>query len=116
MGIPRQLPWLACLSLLWFSACDTTQSNRSYSNPGITASPYSRVGTLTHIDLASATVIVRLDRIDSELNTELFTRNPQMKLTASLRPTGIRTGNSVGMVIVSGEPAIGQEVVQKLQP
>jgi hypothetical protein len=57
---------------------------------------------------------VRLDHREISLSEELFVRNNQLKIVAVLRPTGIRTGNSVGMVLVKGEATVNEEVVQKL--
>ena len=111
-----QLTRITCLLACLFTGCESTQTGNSYSNRGITPSPYSRIGTLTHFDPASATVVVRLDQRDTELSTELFVRNNRLEIVSLLRPTGIRTGNSVGLVVLSGEPAIGMEVVQKMQP
>lgn len=116
MSVTRQLTWFVCLSACLLTGCESTTPAKSYSNPGITPSPYLRIGTLTHFDPSSATAVVRLDQRDMELTEELFARNNQLKIVSILRPTGIRTGNSVGLVVLSGEPAIGLEVVQKMQP
>ena len=116
MRIIRQLQALACFSLVVLTGCESTQSNGALSPPALTPSPYSRIGTITQLNLDSATVVVRLDRRDAQLDTELFVRNSQRAIVSVVRPTGLRTGNSVGMVILSGSPLVGQEVVQKMQP
>ena len=115
MGIIRQLFQLACLSLVILTGCESTQSRGILSAKAINPSPYTRVGSITQVDLGSATVVVRQDRKNNQLNSELYVRDSRLNIIAVLTPTGIRTGNSVGMVIVSGKPVAGLEVVQKMQ-
>lgn len=112
----RQLSGLACLSAMLLSGCESTPSSVSVSAPSIIPAPYSRIGIITQLDLNSATVVVRMDREDTPLNTEVLVRNKRRNIVSVLQPTGLRTGNSVGMVILSGNPVVGQEVVQKIQP
>ena len=116
MGFIRQLSWMACLSTVLFTGCETKPSRSILSEPAITPSPYARIGSITHVDRGSATVVVRQDQQNIQLNNELFVRSSGLEIVAVLRPTGIRTQRSIGMVIVSGEPAMGLEVVQKMQP
>ena len=116
MDISMQLSWMACLSVVLLSGCESTQSRGILSEPAITPSPYTRIGSITQVDLGSATVVVRQDTQNIQLNNELFVRSSSLEIVAVLRPIGIRTHKSVGMIILSGEPAIGLEVVQKIQP
>ena len=117
MCVIRQLQALAWFSLLVFSWLRIQAINPEFFlHRPCTPSPYSRIGTITQLDLDSATVVVRLDRRDAQLNSELFVRNHQRNIVSLIRPTGLRTGNSVGMVLLSGNPLVGQEVVQKMQP
>jgi len=74
------------------------------------------VGKVTQIDKESATVIVRLTKKRSELPQELFVRNRQFIITAHLRPSGVRTGLSVGTILLRGDPKPGEEVYERIIP
>jgi hypothetical protein len=104
----RQLFSIACLLI---AGCESTRPASSLEEPQLKQSPYLRVGTITHFDPASATVVVRLEKRDTTLGGELVVRNNQLEVIAILKPTGLRTGNSIGMVIIRGEPSVGQEVL-----
>lgn len=99
-----------------FFGCDSTQTIGSLDAPRLDPSPFIRIGKITHIDLRSATVVVLLDRNNTTLPEDLFVRDNRLDVIAKLRPTGIRTGKSVGMVLVQGNPKIGQEVVMNSIP
>ena len=106
-----QLRIIACLFGTILGGCETSRSNGSLGAARLEPSPYYRVGTIIQVDPSSATVVVRFDKRDISLSKELFVRDKRLDVVAVLRPTGIRTGNSVGMVIIREEPAPGQEVV-----
>ncbi len=104
----RIVPWLLCLCLV---GCESTEQPRSKSfQPNLTISPYHKIGIISHVDLNSATVVVKLDKSYPTLPTELYTRNKHLEITATLKPTGLRTDLSVGMIIIRGRPKIGHEV------
>lgn len=108
----RQLSFLTCLTAFCFLGCETNQSAQSYYTATLELSPYQRIGIILNHDSSLGTVVVRLDNQNSVLQEELLVRNQKLEVVAVIRPTGIRTGNSVGMVILRGEPERGQEVVQ----
>jgi len=97
-------------------SCETTKTNRHHDTPQIQPSPFLKVGSITQIDKGSGTVIVRLDKNRKELRTELYVRNTQLKITALLKPSGLKTGLSVGMVVLRGDPKLGEEVYERNLP
>lgn len=103
---------LTCFGICLLSGCTSTESVTGHKKPELEASPYQKIGKIVSHDPSSATVVVRLDRKGTFLTGELLVRNTRLEVIALLRPTGIRTGNSVGMVVIRGEPESGQEVVQ----
>jgi hypothetical protein len=106
-----QLWKLTCLSGLILGGCESTSSIGAFDSRTLEPSPHTRIGNIIQFDPSSATVVVRLDQRDTTLSEELFVRNKRLEIVAVVQPTGIRTGNSVGMVVIRGEPAPGQEVV-----
>jgi len=109
----RQLVWLAYLCALLITGCETHLSTGKLNAPPLSPSPYSRVGTITQVDRDAGTVVVKTDSRQTRLPEELLVRNSRLEIIAVLRPTGIRTGSSIGMVILSGDPRVGADVVQK---
>lgn len=109
----RRLTWLAYLCALVLTGCETHQSTGKLNAPLLNPSPYSRVGTITQVDKDAGTVVVKSDNRRTQLPEELLVRNSRLEIIAVLRPTGIRTGSSIGMVILSGDPQVGSDVVQK---
>ena len=106
-----QLRIIDCLFGKILGDYETSRSNGSLGAARLDPSPYYRVGTIIRVDPSFATVVVRFGKRDISLSKELFIRDKRLDVVAVLRPTGIRTGNNVGMVIIRGEPVPGQEVV-----
>lgn len=96
--------------------CESPKAVRHHDTPQIEPSPFQKIGTITHIDKGAGTVIVRLNKNKEELERELYVRNTQLQVTALIKPSGIRTGFSVGMVILSGDPKLGEEVYERFTP
>ena len=80
--------------------------------PKLDPSPYTRVGTIVQVDPDSSTVVVLLEERAPSLPEELLVRDDRRDIKARLRPTGIRTGRSLGMVLVQGQALAGEEVVK----
>ena len=119
------LPSLAATGI-FLSGCGTTlPPSGEWEDGGVEPSPFLVVGTVTLVDKDTATAVVRLFDVHTQLSQPLYSRTPQLDFTAQLRPTdftaqlrptGLRTGRSVGVVIRRGAPAPGEEVVVQPLP
>jgi hypothetical protein len=107
------LAWLMGTLLI---GCESPKSVRHQDTPQTEPSPFKKIGTITQVDKGSATVIVRLNKTRTAINTELYVRNTQLQVTALIKPSGLRTGLSVGMVILRGDPKSGEEVFERIIP
>ncbi|MBC9867224.1 MAG: hypothetical protein F7O42_04970 [Opitutae bacterium] len=110
------LPSLAATGM-FLSGCGTTlPPSGEWKDLRVEPSPFLAVGTVTLVDKDTATAVVRLFDVHTQLSQPLYSRTPQLDFTAQLRPTGLRTGRSVGVVIRRGAPAPGEEVVVQPLP
>ena len=110
------LPSLAATGI-FLSGCGTASPpSGEWEDRGVEPSPFLVVGTVTLVDKDTATAVVRLFDVHTQLSQPLYSRTPQLDFTAQLRPTGLRTGRSVGVVIRRGAPAPGEEVVVQPLP
>ena len=110
------LPSLAATGI-FLSGCGTAlPPSGEWEDHGVEPSPFLVVGTVTLVDNDTATAVVRLFDADTRLSQPLYSRTPQLDFTAQLRPTGLRTGRSVGVVIRRGSPSPGEEVVVESSP
>ena len=87
-----------------------------WDRASVEPSPFVVVGTVTLVHMDSATAVVRLFYGDTLLDQALYSRSSQLEITSQLRPTGLRTGRSVGVVIRRGLPTLGEEVVIQMSP
>jgi hypothetical protein len=89
------------------SAATTSVSIRS----PLTASENSIIGTVLWVDSVSREAVIQLSANTAPPPDRLISRGKDLTHTAILVPLGIRRGSTVGVQVLAGSPARGDEVV-----
>jgi len=69
------------------------------------------LGWVRYIDPDAGTAIVECSFVPKQMPDVLTVQNNSFKATAELIPTGILAKHMLGVLIRSGEPTLGQEVI-----
>jgi hypothetical protein len=97
--------------------CGTAPAPKSSSTPTteLAPSPNLYVGRIIAIDLERHFAFVALTPSAPPLalqpNTVLLARNDELRTTANLRSSRQLRGRTLGLQIIAGQPAVGDEVV-----
>jgi len=111
----RALLPLAVFFLL--SGCGTAPAPKTASTPAteLAPSPNLFVGRILAIDVERHFAFVALapsaPPIALQPDMELLARNDELRATANLRTSRQLRGRTLGVQIIAGQPAIGEEVV-----
>ena len=109
---------LTPLAVFFFAACQSpappaASSPATPPAPLLAPSPHRLVGRVIGVDSTRRFAIVELapSAPVSRPDTELIARTDDLRETARLRATRQLRGRTLGTAIMTGQPAIGDEVV-----